>query len=296
MKPPPFEYHAPSSVDEALKLLDELRDEDAKILAGGQSLMPMLNMRLARPSHVVDVNGLRELDYIRPTDEGGLAIGALTRHRALERSAEVARRLPLLAEAAPLIGDRQIRYRGTAGGSLAHADPAAELPTVAVALDAKLLVAKGSGTRAVPAADFFVTFLTTALEPDELLVEVRFPAPPPGAGYAFLELARQQGAFAIVTAAAMVALERGRIGGVRLCLGGVGPTPIRARRAEDTLRGQAPTVAVFAEAARVAAEETEPSADVHGDVGYRREMAAVYARRALLAAAQRAGAGPGRTR
>ena len=296
MKPPVFEYHATTSIAESLKLLDELRDEDAKVLAGGQSLMPILNMRLARPSHVVDVNGVRELDYIRPSDGGGLAIGALTRHRALERSGEVARVLPLVAQAVPLIGDRQIRCRGTIGGSLAHADPAAELPTVIVALDAELVLQKQSGMRVVPADSFYVTFLTTVLEPDELLLAVRFPAPPPGAGYAFLELARQQGAFAIVTAAAMIVLEDGRIEDVRLALGGVGPTPIRARRAEGMLRGEAPTAAVLAAAARVAAEDTEPSADVHGDEGYRREVAAVYARRALAAAAERAGASPGGTR
>ncbi|HEY7062770.1 MAG TPA: FAD binding domain-containing protein [Chloroflexota bacterium] len=292
MKPAPFEYHAPEAVEEALALLDALRDEDAKVLAGGQSLMPLLNMRLARPSHVVDINGLRALDYVAPRGEDGLAVGALTRYRTLERSAAVASGLPLLAEALPLIGDRQIRCRGTAGGSLAHADPAAELPLVAGALDATLTLASVAGTRTVAAGEFFLTVLTTALEPHELLTEVCFRVPRPGAGQAFVELARQHGAFAIVAVAAVLTLDDGRIDEARLCLGGVGPTPLRATRAEERLRGERPGAALFAEAARLAAEDTEPSADVHGDEAYRREMAAVYTRRALAVAAARAGAGP----
>jgi carbon-monoxide dehydrogenase medium subunit len=289
MKPAPFEYHAPASLDEALALLDELQDEDAKVLAGGQSLMPMLNMRLARPSHLIDINGLRELDYIRPADGGGLAVGALTRHRTLERAPEVARTLPLVAEAVPLVGDRQIRYRGTLGGSLVHADPAAELPTIAAALDAEMVVASRAGRRVVPATEFFLTFLTTALEPNELLVEVRFPAAPSGAGHAFLELARQHGDFAIVSAAATLAVDGDRITDARVCVGGAGPTPIRATQAEAALRGEAPSATAFAEAGRLAAEATDPSGDVHGSAEYRREMSAVFTRRALTAALARAG-------
>ncbi len=287
MKPAPFYYHAPSSLNAALELLRDLRDDDAKVLAGGQSLMPMLNMRLARTNHLVDINGLHELDYVRE-EQGGLVIGALTRHRTVERSAEVARRTPLLTEAMPQVGDRQVRFRGTFGGSLAHADPAAELPTIATALDAEMVVGSQSGMRTVPASDFFLSFLTTALEADELLVEIRFPALQTGSGCAFLELSRQLGTYAIVSAAAVVTIEDGGIADARLALGGVGATPIRARRAEAALRGQRPTTEAFMEAGRLAGDDTDPAADVHGSVAYRKEMATVYARRALTTAADRA--------
>lgn len=291
MKPAPFYYHAPSSLDEALGLLRDLRDDDAKVLAGGQSLMPILNMRLTRANHLVDINGLRELDYVRG-EQGGLVMGALTRHRTLERSAEVASRIPLIAETMPQVGDRQVRFRGTLGGSLSHADPAAELPTIAVALDAEIVVGSRSGTRTVPASDFFLSFFTTVLEPDELLTEVRFPGLPARSGCAFLELTRQAGAYPIVSAAAVVTLEDGRIADARLALGGVGDTPIRARRAEAALHGQRPTLEVFADAGRLAADDTDPGADVHGSAEYRGEMAAVYARRALQTAADRASSLP----
>jgi carbon-monoxide dehydrogenase medium subunit len=248
--------------------------------------MPMLNMRLARTNHLIDINGLRELDYVRE-EQGGLVVGALTRHRTIERSAEVAQRLPLLTEAMPQIGDRQIRFRGTFGGSLAHADPAAELPTIATALDAEMVIGSRTGRRTVAASDFFLSFLTTALEPDELLIEVRLPVLPAGAGCAFLELSRQLGTYAMVSAAAVVTIEDGRIADARLALGGVSDTPIRARRAEATLRNQTPTPDVLAEAGRLAAEDTDPGGDVHASAAYRREMAAVYARRALKAAADR---------
>jgi carbon-monoxide dehydrogenase medium subunit len=287
MKPAPFHYHAPSSLDDVLGLLRELREDDAKVLAGGQSLMPMLNMRLARANHLVDINRVRELDYVRE-EQGVMAVGALTRHRTLERSAEVARRIPLVAEAMPLIGDRQIRFRGTLGGSLSHADPAAELPAVAVALDAEMVVGSTSGKRTVPAADFFQSFFATALEPDELLTEVRFPTLPAHTGCAFLELTRQLGAYPIVSAAAVVTMVDRRITDARLALGAVADRPIRARRAETALHGREPTREAFTEAGKLAADATDPGADVHGSAEYRREMAAVYARRALQAAADRA--------
>lgn len=288
MKPVRFQYHAPSSVPEALALLHDLSGEETKVLAGGQSLMPFMNLRLVRPSHLVDINGLTELDYIRVTEEGGVAIGALTRQRTLERSAEVASRLPLLAEAIPLIGDRQVRCRGTAGGSIAHADAAAEIPTVALALDADIVVARQSGTRTVPASQFFLDFYTTALDADELVVELRFPPRAPGDGNAFLELSRQQGAFAIVSAAATVTIHQGRIRGARICLGAAGPTPLRARSAEQSLQGQEPTAPVIAAAGRAAAADADPISDVHGSDGYRRQMAEVYTRRALGTAVARA--------
>lgn len=288
MKPPPLYYHAPTTLDEALALLRDLGDE-AKVLAGGQSLMPLLNMRLARPRHLVDINGLRELDYVRPTDEGGLALGALVRHRTLEHAPIIAEHVPLLAEVAPVIGDRIVRYRGTVGGSIAHADPVAELPTVVVALDAQLIIGSHSGTRTVPASDFFVGALTTVLEPDELLVEVRFPPQPPGTTHAFLELARQHGAFAIVSVAASLTFDDGHIADARLALGGAAPIPIRGTAAEALLRGEPSSKALFSQAAQRAAAECEPSPDVHGTKEYRREMAEVYTRRALALAAHRAG-------
>jgi carbon-monoxide dehydrogenase medium subunit len=288
VKPARFQYHAPSGLEEALGLLSDLRDDDVKVLAGGQSLLPLMNMRLARPKHLVDINELSELSYIRAEEGGGLAIGALTRHRALERSPEVTARAPLLAEVMPLIGDRQVRCRGTMGGSLAHADPVAEIPTVALTLDAELVIGSTGGTRTVRAADFCVSYLTTVLEPADLLLEVRLPASPPGAGFAFLELVRQQGSFAIVSAATMVSLRDDVIEEARICLGGVAPTPMRATRAEMLLRGERPSGDVFAAAARLAAEDTDPGADVHGSEDYRRQMAEVYTRRALATALERA--------
>ncbi|MPZ12833.1 MAG: xanthine dehydrogenase family protein subunit M [Chloroflexi bacterium] len=288
MKPAPFCYHAPASVAEAISLLRDLRDEDAKVLAGGQSLMPMVNMRLARPAHLVDINGIDDLAHISCPDDGGLAIGALTRQRRLERSAEVARRAPLLAEALPLIGDRLVRSRGTIGGSLAHADPTAELPVVAVALDAEIGVVGPQGARPVPSSQFFVSVLTTAVEVDELLVEVRLPPATPGEGYAFVELARQHGAFAIVAVAASVALDDGHIREARIALGGVAPIPVRAWEAEEALRGQPFIPETLARAAEMTAAATDPMPDVHGSPEYRRAMAAVHTRRALQLAGDRA--------
>lgn len=287
MKPPQFRYLCPTSVEEALQLLGELGDAYPKILAGGQSLMPLLNMRLVRPSHVIDVNRLAELSFVREEADGGLSVGAMTRHRALEKSTAVASRTPLIAEAIELVGDRQIRVRGTLGGSLAHADPAAELPVVALGLDAQIVVRRHEQTRTINARDFFQAILTTALEPEEMLTEVRFPPLPPRTGCAFIELARQHGAFAIVAVAATLSFEAGRIASASIALGGVAPIPIRADRAEQVLRGEAPTPAVFAEAARLAAEATDPSGDVHGSEAYRREMAGVFTRRALEAASKR---------
>lgn len=270
-------------------MLEQLQGEEVKLIAGGQSLMPMLNMRLVRPAHLVDLNLLRDLSYIHHLPDGTLAIGALTRHRAIEHSADVTRYAPLLAEAAPLVGDRLIRYRGTIGGSLAHADPSAEFPTVAVALDAHVVLARASGTRSIPASDFFVTFLTTAVEPDEVVVEIRFPSLPAGAGCAFKELARQHGVFAIVSAAAVIELEGGVIRNARIGLGGVASTPVRALQAESFLRGQRPGEEVFREAGRLAALAADPTSDVHGSAEYRREMTTVYTRLTLQEAASRAG-------
>ena len=249
MKPAPFEYVRPGSLEEALDVLRQ-RGDDAKVLAGGQSLVPMMNFRLARPAVIVDLNGLGDLAYIRPAN-GALALGAMTRQRTIEKSAVVRERAPLLAEATPLIGHLPIRTRGTIGGSLVHADPAAEYPVVMVALDAEFTLARQGGTRRVAAADFFETYLTTTIGPDEILTEIRLPGLPQKAAVAFLEISRRHGDFAIVAAAAVVDLDaRGQIAEARIALGGVGPKPVRARAAERLLAGQRPTAALLAEAAR----------------------------------------------
>lgn len=291
MKPAPFEYVRPGSLAEALQALHQHGDE-AKVLAGGQSLVPMMNFRLARPAVLVDLNGLADLAYLRPLG-GGLAVGAMTRQRAVEKSPLVRERLPLLAEAVPWIGHLPIRTRGTVGGSLAHADPAAELPAVMVALDAELTVARTGGTRKVRAADFFTGYLSTDIAPDEILTEIRVPGLAPGAAVAFLELARRHGDFAIVAAAAAVVPDgQGAIREARIALGGVGPTPVRARRAEAMLAGQRPSAELLAAAAASAREDTDPPADIHASAEYRREMSAVFTRRALVAALGRLGLAP----
>lgn len=290
MKPPPFEYHAPPSVEEALALLREHGDE-AKALAGGQSLVPLLNFRLARPRHLIDLNRIPSLDYIRE-DDGAVAVGAMTRQRAVERSPLVRERCPLLAEAMPLIGHFQIRNRGTVGGSLAHADPAAELPAVVTALRGTLVARRAGRQRVLPAERFFVAYLTTALEPDELLVEARFPVPPPRSGSAFLEVSRRHGDFALVGVAAVVTLDEGGVlTHAALALTGVGPTPVLAEEAARVLVGDRPTPQAFEAAARKVSEGLRPDADLHASAEYRRHVAGVLARRALARAVEQAGGG-----
>ncbi len=291
MKPPPFEYHAPTALEEALDLLAELGDE-AKVLAGGQSLVPLLNFRLARPAHLVDLNRIADLAYVRAWD-GGLAIGAMTRQRALERDHAVVERAPLLAQAVPHIGHVQIRNRGTIGGSLAHADPAAELPAVIAALDGQLVVRSSAGERVLGADAFFLTYLTTALQPDELLVEVRVPGLPAGAGTAFLELSRRHGDFALVgVAAALVLAGDGRCRDARLALTGVGASPVRGRTGEAALRGQVPSDRLLREVGRLVAAGLEPDSDLHASAEYRRDVAGVLVERALRAARKNGGAQP----
>ncbi len=292
MKPPPFEYHAPASTTEALDLLGQF-GSDAKVLAGGQSLVPLLNLRLARPAHLIDINGLESEIGQVGTNNGGLAIGAMTRQRTAERSAVIAERCPLLAEALPLIGHIQIRNRGTIGGSLAHADPASELPAVAMVLGAELVArSKSRGERVIKAADFFVSFLTTALEPDELLVEVRLPGWPTGAGWSYQEISRRHGDFAMVGAACLVRLNGdGTIGEARLSYTGAAPAPVRARDAEQSLAGQQPSGDAFAEAAEQAAKVLDPVSDVHAPAAYRLHVAKVLTRRALQTAVSRASGG-----
>lgn len=287
MKPPRFEYIAPKALDDALEVLASHGDR-AKILAGGQSLIPLLNFRLAHPELVVDINRIPELGYIRERD-GGLAIGALTRQHAVERSETVRGRAPLLAEATGFIGHAPIRHRGTVAGSLAHGDPASELPAVMVALEAHLTLARGTARRTVPADGFFRAPLATALAPGELILEIVVPAAPPRTGSAFVEMARRAGDFALVGVAALITLDgSGRCSRARIALCGAGPTPIRARGAEEALVGEAPSAAVLDEAARRAAAATAPPSDVHGSADFRRKLARHFTRRAVAVAAERA--------
>ncbi|MDI3318050.1 MAG: xanthine dehydrogenase family protein subunit M [Bacillota bacterium] len=290
MKPPRFAYAVPESLEEALGLLREYGG-DAKVLAGGQSLMPMLNLRLLRPSVLVDINRLPGEDRIEEED-GFLRIGALVRHRQAVRSPLVRRRLPLLAEAVGQIGHPQIRNRGTLCGSVAHADPAAEIPAVLAALGGEVLLRSAAGARSVPAEQFFLGFLTTALGPEEMVEAIRLPVAPPGSGSAFLEFNRRAGDFAIVGVAAQLTLdERGRIRAAGLALTGVGGAPFRAGSAEALLRGEAPSEALFARAAERVAEEVDPEADIYASAEYRRHLAGVLTRRALAAAWRRATSG-----
>jgi len=288
MKPPRFEYYDPTTIAETASLLQQYGD-DAKVLAGGQSLMPLLNFRLTRPAAVVDINGVKELDYLRKED-GGLAVGALVRQRAAELSSLVADSCPMLAEALPLIGHFQIRNRGTIVGSLAHADPAAELGAVAVALGAQLRI-KGPGEdRIVPAEQFFVSYLTTALAPNELLVEVRFPTARPRTGYAFAEFARRHGDFALVGVAAVVERDQTRrCRDVRLVFTGVGPVPLLFTDEKGQLRGESLTDKATNAFAEHAAASLNPESDIHASAEYRRELASVLAGRALGVAAMRSG-------
>jgi aerobic carbon-monoxide dehydrogenase medium subunit len=286
VKLPEFEYQVPATVAEALGLLAQHQDE-ASLLAGGQSLIPLLAMRLARPAVLIDINGLDDLSGVSVT-AGRVTIGALTREYMAEESETVAETVPLLAAALPLIGHEAIRSRGTLGGSLAHADPAAELPAVARALDAEFVVRSESGERVIPAAEWFEGYLTTSRRPEEILVEVRFPVAEPGTGVAFQEVARRHGDFAIVGLAASLTLADGTITDARLAFSGVADVPVRAVEAESLLRGQQPSAELFAEAASQAAEQLDPPADLHGSSDYRKKVAAALVRRGLQAAADNA--------
>lgn len=293
MKPPPFEYLAPSSLQEAVGLLGEHGDE-AKVLAGGQSLIPLLALRLASPGLLVDLNRVEELAYLREEGEA-LVIGAMARHRDVERLPGLRERCAMVADAVELVGHVAIRNRGTVGGSLAHADPSAEWPALALALDAECDVVGPSGRRTVAAADLFETYFTSSLRPEEILAEVHLPLPDGGrVGSAFVELARRHGDFAIAGAGALLRLgEEGSVADARVALIGVRDTAVRARGAEAVLRGQRPTTDLFGEAAEAIDGEIDPVSDVHGSSDYRRHVAKVLARRALgaaLARAERGGA------
>lgn len=287
MKAPPFSYHAPSSLDEALRLLDQ-HGEDAKVLAGGQSLVPLLALRLAHPEVLIDLNGVSELASIAARN-GGVAVGAMARERAAERSELVSSQVPLLAEALPMIGHLAIRNRGTIGGSLSHADPAAELPAVAQALDAELVAtSQARGARTIPATDFFQGYFTTALEPDEILTEVRFPALPPSSGTSFVEVSRRHGDFAMVGVGASLSVHDGRISRAAVALMGMAETAVRARGAEEALVGEVPSAELFRDAGAEATRDLSPVSDLHASAEYRVRVGAVCVRRALEQAARRA--------
>jgi CO/xanthine dehydrogenase FAD-binding subunit len=285
MKPARFEYHDPTTLDEALDLLAQFGDH-ARPLAGGQSLVPLMNFRLIRPAHLIDLNGVEELNYIK-ADGGQLRIGAITRQRDLERSTLIAERWPLLREAASYIGHVQIRNRGTVGGSLAHAFPSAELPVAMVTLDASFVLRSKANQRTARAEDFFLSYMTTTLQPEELLTEIGVPAPPAHSGWSYQEVSRRHGDFALAGAASLIALDaHGAIQHARLTL--TGATPIRSHQAEEFLLGERPSDALFRDAARRATADLEQDSDIHATAEYRREACAVLARRALTRAAQRA--------
>jgi carbon-monoxide dehydrogenase medium subunit len=288
VKPAPFEYFRPRSLDEALALLAE-HGGDAKPLAGGQSLIPAMNFRLATPAVLVDLNGIGELSYIKD-DAGVIRIGGMTRQRTVERSSLVATRVPLIAETMPHIAHPAIRNRGTVGGSLAHADPAAELPAVMLALNARLMVSSQSGTREVAADEFFVGLFTTAVQAGELLTEIRIPPTPPRSGVAFQEISRRHGDFALVGVAAVVQLdEQGNCSDARIALLSVGDRPMLAQEARKTLVGRPPSGESIAAAADAAAtKDIDPSGDIHASARYRRHLANVLTRRVLTRAFERA--------
>ena len=282
MKPAPFDYVRASSVEEAVAAL-AASNGDAKVLAGGQSLVPMLNFRVVDAPLFVDINGIEGLDLIEEKEDGGLRIGALTRHFALETSVSVRDRFPVLHEAMKHVAHLAIRNRGTIGGSLSHADPAAELPMMAVLLDAKIVAAGPDGEREIPAGDFFTAPLTTVLAPDEIVVAVDLPGLPAVTGWGFEEFAQRRGDFAVAGVAALVTREGGTVTNTRIALMGLHDTPVRARSAEAAF-GESGI-----EAAAVAArQDADPMNDLHGSADYRRHLAEALTRRVLTAALERA--------
>lgn len=279
MKHPPFRYHRPAGLDEAVELLAELGDT-ARVLAGGQSLLPILALRLGRPDHLIDIGRIDELCGIRISD-GSVSIGALVRHGDAERSTELAEHAPLVHQAMPLVGHRAIRTRGTVCGSIAHNDPAAEMPAVCLAAGATMHAVSTRGSRDIAASDFFLGYLETALEADEILTSATFPTMAPETGTAVVEESRRHGDYALVGLACSVTLASGQIDDVRLAVFGAGSTAIRASVAEAALRGLSPSAGTFARAATLVGNQLSPSADIHASANYRRHLAGVLTRRGL---------------
>ena len=284
MKPAPFEYFDPRTVDEAITLLESHGDE-AKVLAGGQSLVPMLALRLARPSVVIDVNRVTGLDGVRQNGSA-VSVGALVRQRTLERWAT--ERAPLLTTALRHVGHAPIRTRGTVAGSIVHADPASELPALLLCLDGAVVARSRRGTRTIAAGELFQGPLMTALAPDELVTETRWTLPPAHAGWGFHEMARRQGDFALVGVSAVVSVARGHVVDARIAVFGAASTPVRARDAERALTGHAAGEAAIAEAARLATAGLETVSDIHAPAAYRESVTRTLTARALTDAMARA--------
>ena len=288
MIPAAFDYHRPGSLDEAIALLARHGDE-AKILSGGMSLLPALKLRLGTFAHLVDIGRIPGLEYIK-VEGGVLRIGAMTRQATLERSAEVRERLPMLADAVPLIADPLVRNRGTIGGNLANGDPGNDEPAIMLALGATFVVRGSKGERPIAANQFYRDLYTTALTQDEILTEVRVPLPPPRSGGAYVKLKRKTGDFATAAAAVQITLDAsGNVEKAAIALTNAGPTPVAASEAARSLVGKAPDDAAIAEASRLAAAQSAPTADRRGSVGYKKEMARVMVTRALRKAVERAG-------
>ncbi len=292
MKPASFSYTAPTSVDQAVELLT-LHGTEARLLAGGQSLMPVLNFRLGQPGILIDLNGIADLSFIREQDNR-IEIGAMTRQCDIERSSLIAAHAPLLHEATQQIAHRAIRNRGTIGGSLAQADPAAEYPACVVALDATMVVRGGKGERLIAATDFFDGPLTTTLADGEILVRIDIPKAPADSGSAFVEIARRHGDFALAGVAAQIALSNGKVSQANLAACGAGPVPVRLAQAEKALMGTAADDSAVQSAARAAMAEVDPQSDLHGSSAYRRRLVGVMAARAIDQAVGRARSGAAR--
>ncbi len=288
MLPSRFEYHRAASLDEALALLDAY-GEDAKVLAGGQSLIPMMKLRFAYPEHLIDVNRVPGLDGIEERD-GALRIGALVRHHALETSALIRSRYPTIAYAAPVIADPLVRNLGTIGGSIAHADPAGDIASVMLALGASVVLRSAGGSREVPLRGFLVDTFTTSIRSDEMLTEIVVPAAEPASGGTYLKQERKVGDWATVGVATALTLRDGRIARAGIGLTGVGLTNLEATEAEEALAGAEPTDEAFAEAGRLAAAAAQPVSDVRGSAEYKRHLIEVYVRRGLARAREMAAA------
>jgi CO/xanthine dehydrogenase FAD-binding subunit len=289
MKPAPFDYYAPTSVEEALDRLTEL-GYSGKVLAGGQSLIPAMNFRMARPAALVDLNKVKELFYINPTTDGGLAIGTMTRTSTVEESDIVKQRFPVIAETMPNIAHKQIRNRGTFGGAIAHADPAAQLPAIALLLRADLKILSKNGERVVKAEDFFMGPFMTVLEPEEMLAEVIFPPMVPRTGGSYKQISRQKGGYAQAAAISTVTLDQDdKVKDARVVLFSVGETAILTTKPNQVLAGQTVTAAAIEEvAAYIAKNECDPGTDIHGTEEYRRNLVHVLVRRSLSEAVERA--------
>lgn len=288
MIPPAFEYLRPKTLPEAVAMLQQHGD-DAKILSGGQSLIPMMKLRLARPSHLIDINRVSGLSYVKE-DGGFLKIGGLTREAELESADLVHKKYPLLLDTAKVIADPQVRNMATVGGNLAHGDPANDHPATMMALGAQIVATGAKGERVIPIDDFFVTLFTTALQHDEILTEIRIPVPPPKSGGAYVKLERKVGDFATAAVAVQLTLDAGgAVQNIGVALTNAGATPIRAKAAEDALRGKKPDAALIAQAAQLAMDAAQPSADLRGPVEYKKGLIKELTKRALNRAIERAG-------